>query len=190
MMISTTMSQVHRLISGSLSPALVFALLAGGLAFVLSGCADGVSSGGPQPSFYRNLARSGARLDEATARNMINGYRKSNGAGEVVLDQRLVSLARAYAASLATTAQTRTSVRPDGKLNARLLNAGYSAAGVREVVTAGYHTFAEAFSGWRDSPPHRKVMLMGNATDMGIAAAYAPNTKYKVYWVLIMAQPK
>jgi len=24
-----------------------------------------------------------------------------------------------------------------------------------ENVSAGYHTLAEAFSGWRDSPPHR-----------------------------------
>ena len=101
-----------------------------------------------------------------------------------------MSLAKGYAASLAGNARTNRNVQPDGKLRARLQSAGYQAADVDESVTAGYHTFAEAFSGWRDSPPHRKTMLMKNATEMGIAAAYAPNTRYKVYWVLVMAQPK
>jgi uncharacterized protein YkwD len=46
---------------------------------------------------------------------------------------------------------------------------------------------AEAFSGWRDSPPHRANMLQNGVTKMGIAASYAPNTKYKVFWTLILA---
>jgi uncharacterized protein YkwD len=48
---------------------------------------------------------------------------------------------------------------------------------------------AEAFSGWRDSPPHRANMLNGNVTKMGIAAVYAPKSKYKVFWSLILAKP-
>ena len=46
---------------------------------------------------------------------------------------------------------------------------------------------AEAFSGWRDSPPHRANMLSRDVTKLGIAASYAPNTKYKVFWTLILA---
>jgi hypothetical protein len=30
-------------------------------------------------------------------------------------------------------------------------------------------------------------MLQGDVTKMGIAASYAPNTKYKVFWTLILA---
>src|ERR1700729_2907660 len=56
-----------------------------------------------------------------------------------------------------------------------------------ENVSAGYHTLAEAFSGWRDSPPHRANMLQNGVTKLGIAASYAPNTKYKVFWTLILA---
>jgi len=56
-----------------------------------------------------------------------------------------------------------------------------------ENVSAGYHTLAEAFSGWRDSPPHKANMLKGGVTKLGIAASYAPNTKYKVFWTLILA---
>jgi uncharacterized protein YkwD len=154
----------------------------------LVGCADGPGTS-TRPAFYTNLAQPGARLNEANARDMINGYRASQNVPQVKLNSSLNTLARSYAAALATNARTATSVRPDGRLKARLVSVGYNAADVNESVTAGYHTFAEAFSGWRDSGPHRKVMLMSNATEMGIAAAYAPNTKYKVYWVLIMAQP-
>ena len=157
-----------------------------GLALALAACADSQ----PRPAFYQNLARSGGKLDPNNARNLINSYRQSQGVGEVSLNPALMSLANSYAASLANSARTNRNVQPDGKLHARLQSAGYQAADVDESVTAGYHTFAEAFSGWRDSPPHRKTMLMKNATEMGIAAAYAPNTRYKVYWVLVMAQPK
>ena len=50
-----------------------------------------------------------------------------------------------------------------------------------------YHTLAEAFSGWRESAPHNRVMLDAKATRIGIATAYAPKSKYKVYWALAVA---
>lgn len=157
------------------------------LALVLQGCAGSSSN---QPAFYQNLARSGGSLDAGSARDFINNYRKSNGLGPVRLNPALMSLAKGYAASLAATSRPNAPVNPDGKINGRLQAAGYQAGAVSESVTAGYHTFAEAFSGWRDSAPHRKTMLMRDAVDMGIAAHYAPNTKYRVYWVLVMARPK
>jgi uncharacterized protein YkwD len=69
----------------------------------------------------------------------------------------------------------------------RLSTAGYPATVAVENVSAGYHTLAEAFSGWRDSPPHKANMLKSGVTKLGIAASYAPNTKYKVFWTLILA---
>ena len=37
--------------------------------------------------------------------------------------------------------------------------------------------------------PARANMLKSGVTKMGIAAIYAPNTKYKVFWTLILASP-
>ena len=71
----------------------------------------------------------------------------------------------------------------------RLKAQGYRAKVAAENVSAGYHTLAEAFSGWRDSPPHRANMLLKGATRMGIAAVYSPKSKYKVFWALILAAP-
>ena len=41
----------------------------------------------------------------------------------------------------------------------RIQKSGFDAALAVENIGAGYHTLAEAFSGWRDSPPHRANML-------------------------------
>ena len=71
----------------------------------------------------------------------------------------------------------------------RLKASGYDAKVSAENIGAGYHTLAEAFSGWRDSPSHRKNMLLPGATRIGIDAAYAPNSKYKVFWAPILAAP-
>lgn len=146
-------------------------------------------SSAEKPPLYQNLAETTSDLDEAAARDMINAYRANNGLAAVALDTRLTALADAYARDLAADAGRGTAITPDGKLDARLAAAGYAQAGVSESVSAGYYTLAEAFSGWRDSGPHRDTMLMASAQDMGIAAAYRPGTKYKVYWVLVMAAP-
>ena len=59
--------------------------------------------------------------------------------------------------------------------------------GAEVNLSAGYRRMAEAFSGWRDSPQHDSVMRTPGATRMGIATAYAPGSKYQVYWALIVA---
>ena len=41
---------------------------------------------------------------------------------------------------------------------------------------------------WRESAPHDATMLAPRATKMGIATAYAPGSKYKVYWALLTAR--
>jgi uncharacterized protein YkwD len=71
----------------------------------------------------------------------------------------------------------------------RMRKAGFGGSVAVENVGAGYHTLAEAFSGWRDSPPHRANMLNRSVTRMGIAAAYALASKYKVFWALILVGP-
>jgi uncharacterized protein YkwD len=76
-----------------------------------------------------------------------------------------------------------------GPFEERIRRSGFDAKIAVENIGAGYHTLAEAFSGWRDSPPHRANMLKSEATRMGIAAVYAPASKYKVFWTLIMAAP-
>ncbi|HEY3222573.1 MAG TPA: CAP domain-containing protein [Pseudolabrys sp.] len=147
-------------------------------------CADTQVPKG-EPSFYRNLAQPGTELDAASAASMISGYRANNGLPAVALDPELMQLAQTQAEMMAKRLDHGAG-RPFVQ---RLKASGYDAKRAAENVSAGYHTFAEAFSGWRDSNPHRANMLLAGATRMGIAAVYTPASKYKVYWALILAEP-
>jgi uncharacterized protein YkwD len=138
-----------------------------------------------QPSMYASMAEPGAKLDSVAAASMISLYRQNNGLGAVVVDPALMALADAQSQAMASRNKLDHDVK--APLAKRLNAAGFPAALAVENVSAGYHTLAEAFSGWRDSPPHRANMLKSGVTKLGIAASYAPNTKYKVFWTLILA---
>ena len=139
-----------------------------------------------QPSFYRGLAQPGAQLDTLAAQSMISGYRRNNGLSAVVLDPALTRIATEHAQAMAARNQMAHTVGGRSFID-RIKASGFDSKFAVENVGAGYHTLAEAFSGWRDSPSHRANMLKGGATHMGIAAVYAPNTKYKVFWCLVLA---
>ena len=151
---------------------------------VLGGCAADVVPT-EQPAMYLNMADGGAKLDAAAAASMISLYRQNNGLGAVVVDPGLMKLAESQSSAMASHNKLDHDVK--APLAKRLNASGYPATVAVENVSAGYHTLAEAFSGWRDSPPHRANMLKSGVTKLGIAASYAPNTKYKVFWTLILA---
>jgi uncharacterized protein YkwD len=153
---------------------------------VVGGCADTYVPK-TEPSFYRNLAQPGAELDAAAAASMISGYRANNGLSPVTLDPELMRLAQAQAEVMAR--RDKLDHGAGKPFEQRLKTSGYDAKRAAENISAGYHTLAEAFSGWRDSSPHRANMLLAGATRMGIAAVYTPASKYKVYWTLILAEP-
>jgi uncharacterized protein YkwD len=105
----------------------------------------------------------------------------------VSIDSELMKMAQTQAQAMASRDQLDHNVVRS--FNERLKAQGYRARNAAENIGAGYHTLAEAFSGWRDSPGHRANMLLEGATRMGIAAVYAPKSKYKVFWALILAAP-
>ena len=152
----------------------------------LGGCADTPSPSG-QPSFYKDLAQPDAVLDAAAAQAMISGYRSSNGLAPVVIDPELMQLANDQAQAMAEAGTLdHAAAQP---FQDHIRKSGFDAAVAVENIAAGYHTLAEAISGWRDSPPHRANMLNSHVTRMGIAAVYTPKSKYKVFWALILAAP-
>jgi uncharacterized protein YkwD len=162
--------------------AITLCSLTGGLL----GCSD-ESNTPKQPSFYASMAAPDVQLDAKAAALMISGYRKNNGLGLVVLDPKLMKLAETHARNMAARNALDHSL--GGAFSDRIQKSGFDAKVAVENIGAGYHTLAEAFSGWRDSPSHRANMLNRAVTKMGIAAAYAPGTKYKVFWALILAAP-
>jgi uncharacterized protein YkwD len=153
----------------------------------LAACAADQPTTSEPPSFYVSLAAARAELDAKAAASMISGYRRNHGLGPITLDRELMRLAQAQARTMAARNEVGHNVGIS--FTERTKNSSVRARAVVENVAAGYYTLAEAFSGWRDSPGHRANMLTPEVTRMGIAAVYAPGSKYKVFWALILASP-
>jgi uncharacterized protein YkwD len=154
-------------------------------AAILVGCAGSEAPPPAEPTFYQNLAHADSAVDAAAAASMISGYRSNNGLGPLKVDPDLMRMASEQAAAMAAHDKMDHDIgRP---FQERVRNSPFKGAVVVENISAGYHTLAEAFSGWRDSPPHRANMLNHGVTRLGIATAFAPNSKYKVFWALILA---
>jgi uncharacterized protein YkwD len=145
-------------------------------------CADAQPAPPAQPVFYADLGSASARVDAGQARAMISAYRLNAGLPIVRLDPGLSLLAEREARAMAAADRPASA---DG-LKAKLRREGVTSAEVN--VSAGYRRLAEAFSGWRDSPQHDRVMKARAATHMGIATAFRAGSKYQVYWVLVMAE--
>lgn len=154
---------------------------------LLGGCAAGPAVTPVDETFYANISKGGA-LDPQAAAALISDYRRGRGLPAVTIDPVLMTVAERQAKAMAAADQLSHSVG-GRSLNTRLKAAGFSGLKAAENVGAGYHTLAEAFSGWRDSPSHNKNMLMAGATRLGIAAVRAPRSKYSVYWAMVIAVP-
>jgi uncharacterized protein YkwD len=150
-------------------------------ALLIGGCADsGV------PAMYRSLAREDASIDATAARDLINQHRRQAGLAPLALDPALTAAAAAHAGDMASHDRVGHDIS-NGALADRLAAQGIDFAAAAENVGAGYRTIADAVSGWRGSPPHNANMLRAEARRMGIAASYAPASKYKLFWSLIVA---
>ena len=161
-----------------------FLLAAGSLS--LAGCSSSpvgfTMDGGP--GFYKRLNARAEQVDAVAARDMISIYRTNNGLSALSLEPALMEAAQEQALAMARA--DRMSHDIGGSLQSRLWNK-LPHKSATENVGAGYYTLAEAFSGWRQSRSHNENMLNGRMKRMGIAVAHAPNSKYKVYWALIMS---
>lgn len=142
------------------------------LAALLGGCAAEPPRRPAQPAFYADLARPGASFDEKTASEIINAYRARNGVGPLLWDPGLAREAQLTAERLAGRGDLS-----DG--------GGGVPAGMKRSVSGGYHTFADAFSGWRGSPVHDGV-LRAQGSRYAIAALAKPGSRHRVYWVMLV----
>lgn len=144
---------------------------AAALAALMGGC----STPAPPPAtpaMYVDLATPGASLDAATATSMINAYRAKAGLGALSWDEGLAREAQTTAERLAARGDLS-----DG--------GGATPAGMKRSVSGGYHSFADAFSGWRLASVHDGV-LKAPGTRLGIAALARPGSRHRVYWVMLV----
>ena len=153
----------------------------------LAACAVGPASPPtpPIPMTGRERAASQVHVDPAAAALMISQYREAHGLSAIRPDPHLQKLAQAQANSMA--AHNILSHEIDGTLTQRFDAAQLAQATAVENVSAGYFSLPAVVAGWRKSPPHNANLLNPAMRRLGIATAYAPGTRYKVYWALDMS---
>jgi uncharacterized protein YkwD len=133
----------------------------------------------------RERAARDVRVDPAQAASLISQYRDMHGLAAVTPDPILQGLAQAQADSMA--AHNVLSHTIDGTLSARFDAAGLAQTSAVENVSAGYFSLPAALAGWRNSPEHNANLLAAKMRHLGIATAYAPGTRYLVFWALDMS---
>ena len=143
----------------------------------LAACSMGGFGGGSgasiplAPGLSARMDQPGASLDRAQAIAMVNAYRATNGLPALTPDAGLDGTAQALADQYARTGTPPTTPQ--------------ELAGMK--LSAGYATFAETFSGWRNNPADAAGMTT-NATRAGIAASFNGTSTYGTYWVLVLGQ--
>jgi uncharacterized protein YkwD len=138
-------------------------------ALALGACSSG--GGALSPGLAQRMDLPGAQLNRVEALGIVNNYRSQNGAGPLTEDAGLDAQAQQLATQYAKTGKQPP--KPAGTVQIR--------------YSAGYFTFAETFSGWRNSPADAPALVDKSATKAGVAAIYDAGSPYGVYWVIVLA---
>lgn len=126
-------------------------------------------------------------VSPARAASMINAYRAQNGLGPIRINSQLNGVAQRQARAMASANTMSHGVA--GPFRNRLSASGYNARTAGENIAAGQKSFNAVLAAWQNSPPHRHTLLLRDAKEMGIAISYAPGTRYKTFWALVVAAP-
>jgi uncharacterized protein YkwD len=155
--------------------------------FLLAACAERqpAPTAPPIEMNARERAASQVHVDPVAAADVISQHRRDHALGTVQPDPVLQKFAQAQADAMA--ARDTLSHELNGDLKQRLDAAHLGQLTAVENVSAGYFSLPDVVAGWRRSPAHDANLLDPPMRRMGIATAYAPGTRYKVYWALVMS---
>jgi uncharacterized protein YkwD len=120
--------------------------------------------------------------DNITA--MISQYRRENGLPAVKTDPKLTAVAQRQADAMASSGIMDHDVA--GSFATRISGANVITGA--ENIAAGSRTWADTLRLWKGSPGHNKNLLTPGADLLGVAVARNENTKYKVYWAMVIGR--
>ncbi|MBQ2463793.1 MAG: CAP domain-containing protein [Treponema sp.] len=186
---------------------LLTAFVASAMLFSFSSCSKG-DDDDEDDIDWSKVTVYGYGEDEVTnCFNAINSFRTSDtwqwnetstvqvpvtGRSAFVLNQDLCRVAELRAKELL---KKFSHTRPNGQdCFSAYSDAGVSLSARGECIAAGYSTGASVTTGWREDNEryagqgHRRILLASNATKVGIAYVYYPDSKYHYYWALVTAQ--
>ncbi len=129
---------------------------------------------------------SSTHLDPEKARDIINQYRRDNKLKPLKLNAELSEAAKGHSRDLAKWDRISHYGSDGSNPWDRVKRTGYKARLAAENVGTGQIDFSEVMRGWKESPGHNKNLLLGDATEMGLALVQDPKTEFKSFWTLVL----
>ena len=114
--------------------------------------------------------------------SVVSAYRRGHSLPPVQSDARLHSIALEQARAMAFSDTVNHTAA--GSFTSRVASLRRSKAA--ENVAAGKTTFPETLKQWDTSPGHRANLLMVGAKRIGIASAPNPQSRYRMFWVMVI----
>jgi uncharacterized protein YkwD len=115
---------------------------------------------------------------------MISRYRREHGLSTVKTDPQLTAIAGRQAKAMAASGIMDHSVA--GSFSSRISSVNANRAA--ENIAAGTKTWADTFRMWQNSPGHNANLLQARADSVGVAVARNEQTRYKIFWAMVIAE--
>ncbi|MFC4950443.1 CAP domain-containing protein [Pseudonocardia sp. GCM10023141] len=116
-----------------------------------------------------------------------NAERAQHGLRPLTVDDRLTVAAQRHSEDMVRRSFFDHTSPDGGQPADRTSAAGYRYRKVAENIAAGQRTAAEVVRGWMESPGHRRNILDGELTQIGVG--HALGGSYGVYWTQVFGTP-
>ncbi|MDQ2652693.1 MAG: CAP domain-containing protein [Chloroflexota bacterium] len=133
-----------------------------------------------------NSGNSGSYSPDSEERaflDLINDYRRAQGAGALTLNDKLGAAADYHSRDMAKRNYFKHTLKNGDTAEQNIRRFGYTNyAAVGENIAAGYETANDVMKAWKSSPGHDRNMRSGLFTEIGIGRAHSKGSKYGWYW--------
>lgn len=119
---------------------------------------------------------------EPAALAEVNRFRRWRGRRALDWSPVLAGVAQAHAEDMARAGFFSHTGSDGSQVSDRVARAGYSWCAVAENIAQGHRSLEAVIEGWKRSRGHRRNMLSGKMTEIGVARGPA-NT-----WVMVLAR--
>ncbi|WP_031554576.1 CAP domain-containing protein [Parvularcula oceani] len=126
----------------------------------------------------------------ARAIDDLNAFRGSRGLPPVRLAPALSEAAEAHVEDLAARGVVTTRSLDGAGVLERVRASGYAPAAAASLVAGGYDSFEAALGAWRSDRVQKDRLLLPDVAEAGIAFAEAPDSEYRYYVELLLAEPR
>ena len=121
--------------------------------------------------------------EERAFLDLINDYRRNNGASALSLNNNLGAAADYHSRDMAQKNYFKHTLKNGDTAEENIRRFGYTNyLAVGENIAAGFESANDAMKAWKSSPEHDRNMRSDRYTEIGIGRASSKGSKYGWYW--------